>query len=148
MLRTYNDTLSIGYGIPRDWLAIFDAPDTLEIHGIAFYLGYLDGVPVATSMRVTSHRIAGIYNVATLPEYWQRGLGAALTWRVVLDGRDEGCLASGCNPPRLASHFMPGWATGTSRTIRHRSSNSLTAASRCGAIACVGVSFGAFRPQL
>lgn len=93
-LRIYNDTLAAGYGIPRDWLAIFDTPDTLDLHDFAFYLGTRDGVPVATSMCCTSRRIAGIYNVATLPAYRGRGYGTALTWRAAADGRVAGCLAS------------------------------------------------------
>jgi GNAT superfamily N-acetyltransferase len=93
-LRTYNDTVAAAFGMPRDWLAILDDPATLHLHDFVFYLGYLDGAPVATAMRFTSHRIAGVYNVGTLPDYRRRGLGAALTWRAAADGRAEGCLAS------------------------------------------------------
>ena len=93
-LLAYNDTLAAGYGLPRDWLAIFETPATLRIPGLTFYLGSLEGGPVATAMRFTSHRIAGIYSVATLPAFRRRGIGTALTWRAAADGRAEGCLAS------------------------------------------------------
>jgi predicted acetyltransferase len=45
-------------------------------------------------LRYTSHRIAGVHNVSTLPEFRGRGLGEAMTWHAALDGRAEGCIAS------------------------------------------------------
>lgn len=93
-LRVYNDTVARGYGMPRAMLALFDDPATLTIPDLTFYLGFLGGVPVATALRASSHRIAGVYNVATLPAYRRRGLGAALSWRAAADGRAEGCVAS------------------------------------------------------
>ena len=58
------------------------------------YLGYLDGKPVATSLRFTTGEIAGIYFVSTLPEFRRRGFAQAMTWRAAVDGRREGCTAS------------------------------------------------------
>jgi len=71
-----------------DSRALIDAPD------LTHYTGFMDGEPVATAMRFTSHRIAGVYNVSTLPTFRRRGIGAALTWRAALDGLAEGCIAS------------------------------------------------------
>jgi predicted GNAT family acetyltransferase len=51
-------------------------------------------VPVATAMRFSSHRIAGVFNVSTIPEYRRRGIGEAMTWRAAVDGLAEGCIAS------------------------------------------------------
>jgi len=58
------------------------------------YLGYYDGKPVATSLRYTSGRVAGIYFVATAKEYRRRGIGEAMTWRAAVDGRKEKCSIS------------------------------------------------------
>jgi len=59
------------------------------------YLGYHSGRPVATSMRCTFGMIAGVYFVTTLPEFRNRGIGGAMTWRAAVDGkREEGCVAS------------------------------------------------------
>ncbi len=93
-LRLYNDTMTAGFGNAwatgeiLDGRALIDAPD------LTHYLGVLDGRPAGTAMRFTSHRIAGVFNVSTVPEYRRRGIGAALTWAAALDGLAEGCIAS------------------------------------------------------
>ncbi len=67
----------------------------LAASDLASYLASVDGRPVATAMRFTSHRVAGIYLVCTLPEYRNRGIGAAITLRAARDGAQEGCTISG-----------------------------------------------------
>jgi ribosomal protein S18 acetylase RimI-like enzyme len=62
--------------------------DTLDAE---FFVGYLDGRPVATSALVASHRTAGVYNVATDPAFRGRGIGEAMTWHAVLRGAERGC---------------------------------------------------------
>jgi GNAT superfamily N-acetyltransferase len=60
----------------------------------ATYVGYFGDKPAATSTRVTTGAVAGIYNVTTLPEFRRRGFGESLTWRAVADGRTAGCKLS------------------------------------------------------
>jgi GNAT superfamily N-acetyltransferase len=51
---------------------------------IRLFVGYLDGVPVATSGARLGHGIVDIEWVSTLPAYRGRGIGAALTWAATL----------------------------------------------------------------
>ena len=96
-LRAHNEPM--GTGALR---AIFDDPAILRVPDVTLYVGILDGEPVAHALRVTSHRIAGIYNVGTLASHRRRGLGTALTWRAALDGRAEGCRASALQSSPMA----------------------------------------------
>jgi GNAT superfamily N-acetyltransferase len=58
------------------------------------YLGCVDGQPACTASRITTGDIAGIYAVATLPEFRRRGFATAITARAAIDGRAEGCQES------------------------------------------------------
>ena len=50
----------------------------------ANYLGYAGGKPVATSPRIRTGDVAGIYFVSTLPAFRRRGFGDAMTRRAIL----------------------------------------------------------------
>ena len=56
------------------------------------FLGFADGVPVATSVLVMTGRTAGVYGVSTIPAYRRRGYGEAMTWRAIAEGAARGCV--------------------------------------------------------
>lgn len=93
-LRTYNDTMTAGFG--GEWAngAILDSRALLDVPGLVHYIGWVGGEPAGTAMRLSAHGIAGVFNVSTVPAFRRRGIGEALTWRAALDGRVDGCLAS------------------------------------------------------
>jgi hypothetical protein len=91
----------------EDSIAVYELlypPAVLAAPGLALYLGFLDGRPVATSVRITAGEIAGIGGVSTLPEVRRRGIGAAMTWRAALDGRAQGCIASYLQSSAMGYH--------------------------------------------
>lgn len=94
-MRVYNDTMTAGFG-GTPWAAPEALADAglLRVPDMTHYIGFIDGAAVATAARISSHRIAGIVNVSTIPAFRRRGIGEAMTWRAALDGRDEGCIAS------------------------------------------------------
>lgn len=56
-----------------------------------FYVGSLEDKPVAVTLLLTHEGTAGIYAVATLPEFRRRGLSRLLLARAIADGRRRGC---------------------------------------------------------
>ena len=55
-----------------------------------WYLGLLEGEPVATSFVALNAGVAGLYYVSTLPEARGRGVGTAMSLRALLDAREMG----------------------------------------------------------
>ena len=91
-MRTWAHIFTAGYGLPLDWEKVIC--DTWLTLGLDFpiknYLGYFDDEPVSTSTIFLGGGVAGIYDVATLPEMRGKGLGAALTLHPLLEARKAG----------------------------------------------------------
>lgn len=80
-LAVWTATFVRGYGLPEALQAPFQ--DLLANLGLGLpvrhYLGRLAGQPVAASSLFLGAGVAGLYNVATVPEARGRGFGTALT---------------------------------------------------------------------
>lgn len=56
-----------------------------------FYLGYLDGEPVATAEAALHAGTVALFGIATLPPFRHRGIGSRMTWQPLLDASAAGC---------------------------------------------------------
>lgn len=79
---TLNDFRAIGstsFHVPILWFSeVFD--ERVAHRGnFVCWIGYHDGIPVATAATVRSGDVLGIYNVATAPQFRRRGYGEAIT---------------------------------------------------------------------
>lgn len=90
-LRTWLRIMTIGSEMPEEGLTLL--LELVSRHGfkdspsVHYYLGVLDDKPVATSLLYLGGGVAGIYNVATLPEVRRQGIGSALTVAPLLQAR-------------------------------------------------------------
>lgn len=92
LLKTWVAVFAQGYPIPEEWSdSLFTLLASMGLEQPARHsIGYLDGRPVATTTLFLGAGVAGIYNVATLPEARGRGLGTAMTLNPLLEARQMG----------------------------------------------------------
>lgn len=91
-VRDYAHVIVHGFGFPQDWTGI--AGDFLAGLGVDVpfrsYLAYWQGKPVSSGAVFFGEEVAGIYNVATVPEARGKGFGAAVTLAPLLEARRMG----------------------------------------------------------
>ena len=64
--------------------------ETIIAPHIAAFVAYTGGEPVACAMTLVSHRVAGVFYVATVEHARRRGLGEALTRMAARTGFEMG----------------------------------------------------------
>ena len=91
-LKDYARLLAKAYGIPEaGWDFIINGWTHLGlIPDLQHYIGYLGEVPVATSAVLYGEGVAGLYNVATLPEARGKGVGALISYTPFVEAGDRG----------------------------------------------------------
>lgn len=86
---------ALGNVMPPHFAGVFLPHDVLAgSDDAAVVVGRVDGAAVATAMVVVTDGAAGIYAVSTVPEHRGRGLGAAITWAAIEEGRRRGATWS------------------------------------------------------
>ena len=68
--------------------------ETIIAPHIAAFVAYLDAEPIACAMTLVSHRVAGVFYVATVEHARRRGLGDALTRMAARTGFEMGADAA------------------------------------------------------
>lgn len=89
---TLNDFRAIGsncFHVPLSWFSEVFNEQITERRGFVCWVGYSDGIPVATAASVRSGETLGIYNVATAPSFRRRGFGEAITRFAIDAGLQE-----------------------------------------------------------
>ncbi len=71
----------------------FCTPAALATPGVGFYLGLLDGAPVASAIAHVHEGTVGIFGVGVVPAARRRGIGTAITAVVIADAHEKADLA-------------------------------------------------------
>ena len=93
-LRTFFDVWTEGYGYPEAFGDVmYDIMSTIDdghSESMMNYLGYLEGVPVATSSLYNDGSVAGLWWVSTLPIARGKGIGTEMTLYPLREARQQG----------------------------------------------------------
>ena len=76
--------------------------ETIIAPHVAAFVAYLGAEPVACAMTLVSHRVAGVFYVATVEHARRRGLGDALTRMAARTGFEMGAGAAWLGASRWA----------------------------------------------
>ena len=91
-LRLWSKAVATGFGYPQlvDEFYAVESHESLWLPHRRRYVGFSDGVPVCGSCVLVDLGIAGIYEVATVPEARRRGFGTAITLAPLKDSSELG----------------------------------------------------------
>lgn len=91
-LEDHRKVVAEAFEMPIELARYFITMRLLKKPDIEAYVGLLDGQAIATSALFMTHRVAGVYNVATRLAYRHRGIGEAMTRHAVQRGAGLGCV--------------------------------------------------------
>jgi GNAT superfamily N-acetyltransferase len=80
-----------GFGMDESWLAPLISEDLMAETGVGVHVGYANGEAVTSGLGFRTGTTIGVYNIATVAAARRRGYGAAMTGRIIDDGRSAGC---------------------------------------------------------
>lgn len=92
-LADWRDVFAAAFELATaDAQAWIDATNAIGIEQSPWqlYVGYLDGTPIATSLRFNGAGVTGLYAVGVVPGMRRHGIGAAITLEPLLDAYREG----------------------------------------------------------
>jgi len=93
-LASFRSILSQVFNLSMAEVNLVMGEKTLQVPHVRHYIGWLDNVPVGTATLVLASRVAGIWNVGTLPEYRKKGIATAIMRHILMEARSLGYQSS------------------------------------------------------
>lgn len=88
--RKFAECTCTTFGIPNEMKVPVTEIIEMQDQNIGNYIGYIGSTAVGTATRFYSNGIAGIYNVATLPQFQGKGIGMEILNSLLLDVKQDG----------------------------------------------------------
>ena len=79
------------FGAPLEAAGTLAPASSLADDRCSWFVGYVDGDPAACGQLLRSDDVAGVYSIGVRERFRRQGLGAAITTRVLVTGRELGC---------------------------------------------------------
>ena len=86
----YAEVLSAGFAIPREIADALLGPWLFGEADRAGFLGTIDAKAIGSAALFRSDGVAGVYNIATVPQSRSSGVGTAMTCAAIAAGRKAG----------------------------------------------------------
>lgn len=90
-LAHFQEIVEKSYALPAGSGPAVITERTWKLPDSEMFVGYADNQPACTSMLIRTGPVAGIYWVATLARFRNRGLGKAITVAALAAGKNRGC---------------------------------------------------------
>ena len=90
-VETFRELAARGFEMPLEIAATLITDSLVDEPAIGMVVGSVAETPVSCALVSITGTTAGIYNVATPPEFRRHGYGAALTWAAIAEGIRRGC---------------------------------------------------------
>jgi len=82
-LADFHGIGAVSFHVPMDWFTeVFDGDLPVARPRFRCFVGYVNGLPVATAACVRAADSLGLYNIATAPSHRKKGFGEAITRQV------------------------------------------------------------------
>lgn len=84
-LAAFWSAISDGFGMPAPLVEQLYPATLIQQPSLRAFVGWLDDRPIATAASCRTASTIGIYSIATAPEARGRGIGTAMTWKLLGD---------------------------------------------------------------
>lgn len=93
-LATFRSLLSQVFHLSMSEVNLVLGEKTLNVPTVRHYIGWLDNTAVGTATLVLSGKVAGVWNVGTLPEHRKHGVATAIMRHILSEARSLGYQSS------------------------------------------------------
>lgn len=94
-------------------------PSVLDDEDLQYLVGWVDGQPASCGMLALDDTVAGVYVIGVDEKFRRRGIGEAMTWQVLREGRNRGAEVAVLHSTQMAIPLYERMGFETKMKLRH-----------------------------